>query len=529
MFSSLLLCAGMAIAGGPLVAPGINSSRVVPGQSVTTEAVAQQLSSVKTIYVGQVNGPQGEEFIRSAVSSLNRERQGQYRTAADLGASAVGGLGAAASAATGIVAAGSGIIGAGALANKAEGMVGGGSEKAAERLDGVDRHPDEGFGIVQEDPTTAEKINAAANKVVEHSGVVDSAAKLAGAVGASQVETALSAGKDAARVTAAFFRSGVEGNSRPYKGVHLPITAVSEGRGDATLSAKVRRKVTDKDFVKKEKRPKKDEKGRVVRDENGKIVYITVDVPCIKRTVEVDITSALQLPNGTVIASSSHGGKETDEACGKKRMKEIQTPEALAGPHISRAGTVWGRKIQPQMDTLRLKFNPSGSTALAIDHILQNRHAAGMCLLTEAVQHNDGDAHARYSQAVLLEAWGRYEDALPLYQAAETDDAFSRGRWDNGSGRIEARLGELNRMKVAYGMVAKETAFPYAEACPTVDRSNRDPITKRVDLLSSAGGEPIRRLYEGELVRILASEGKYTKVEQLDGSVGWVKSRRAFK
>ncbi len=530
MLISLVLSSGLSLAGAPLVAPGINSSRVVPGHSVTTEEVAQKLSGVKTIYVGKIQGPQGEEFINSAVASLNRERQGQYRTAADVGASALGGLGAAASAATGIVAAGSGIIGAGLLADKAEGVVSAGSDKAAERLDGVDRHPDEGFGIVKDDPTFAEKVNATATKMADREGLIDNAAKVAGAVGVSQVETALSVGKDAAKVTAAFFRAGVEGNSRPYKGVKLPITAVSTGKGDATLSAKVNRnQLPDKNFVKEEKVPKKDEKGRIVRDDKGNIVYIIKEIPCIKRVVEVDIESALTLPNGTVIATASHSGKEEDEACGKKRMEQIKTPEELAGPHISSAGSVWGAKIQPQMDTLRLKFNPNGSTALAIDHILQNRHGPGMCLLQEALEQDKSDAYASYSQAVLLEAWGRYEDALPLYKAAETNDAFSKGRWDNGSGRIESRLSELKRMEIAYGMVAKETAFPYSESCPTIDRSNREPITKRVELLATAGGEEIRRMYEGELVRVLETEGKWTKVEQLDGSVGWVKAKRAFK
>lgn len=527
---ALLLLTGLSFSKAPVVAPGINSSRVVPGSIASSEEGAQRLAGVKTVYVGDIKGPQGDRFIESAVRSVNRERQGQYRTASDVGASAVGGLGAASGVATGLLAAGSGVVGAKFLADKAEERLEGGSEKAAARLDGVDRHPDEGFGIVQDEPTLSEKVNAGATKLAEREGLIDNAAKVAGAVGAGQVETALSAGKDAAKVTAAFFRRGVEGNSRPYKGVILPIEAVSSGRGDATLSATIKREqLPDKNYTKEVKKPKKDKKGNIVRDKDGKIVYIIKEIPCTKREVNIEVVSRLKLPDGTVVDKASLSATEIDDECGPKRMERIRSPAEMAAPHISSAGTVWGRRIQPQMDTLRLKFKPSDTTGLAIDHILHNRHAAGMCLLQDAVKHDEDDAHAKYGQAVLLEAWGRYEDALPLYTAAETDDEFSKGRWNNGAKRIQARLTELERLEVAYGMTAKPTAFPYAESCPVIDRTGTKAITKRVDLLDGPGGTAIRRLYEGEPVKVVSTEGKFTQVQQLDGTTGWVKGKRAFK
>lgn len=531
MFPALLLSSALSSAlAAPLVAPGINSSRVVPGRSIDTMEVARKLSGVKTITMGTMDGPSGDRFSAAAVASLNRTRQGQYRTAADLGASAVGGFGTAAAAATGLAAAGSGIVGAGLIAKRAEGAMEGGTEKAAARLDGIDRHPSEGFGMVREGPTAGDRIRTGAEKVQARSGALDGAAKVAGAVGVSQVETALSLGKDAAKVTAAFFRAGVAGNSPPYVGVKLPIEAVSDGRGDAAVSAKlVFEQLPDEEYVVEEKRKKRDKDGHVVYDENGEPVWIIVEIPCIKRTVEVDIRSRLARTDGTVIATSVHTATETDDACGPKRMKKIKTAEELGAPHASVAGSVWGPLVQPQMDTIRLKFNPSGSTALGIDHLLHNRHAAGMCLLQDALSANREDAYAEYNQAVILEAWGRYDDALALYTEAETDPAFSKGRWDNGARRAKARLAELERLAVAYDMVAAETAFPYAEACPAIDRSDRVAITKRVQLKATAGGDDLRKLHEGELVRLVAEQGKWAEVEQLDGSTGWVKAKRAFK
>ncbi len=531
MFPLVSLMITGALAAGPVVAPGINSSRVVPGDKVSSEEVAKKLSSVKVIVIGQIDGPHGGLFERSAVASLNNEKQGRYRTAADLGASAVGGLGQAAAAATGIVAAGSGVVGAGIVAKKAEGAVEGGSEKAAARLDGVDRHPAEGFGILpDEGPTTADRIRAGAEKVADRQGALDGAAKLASAVGAAQVETALGLGKDAAKVTAALFRAGVEGNSPRFVGVHLPIEAKTDGQGDASLTAKVNlKKLPDEEYIKKEKKKKRDKNGKVVKDKDGNVVWIVVQIPCTKRTVEVGIKSRLSLPDGDVIAKTSYKATEVDDVCGKKRMQKIKSPEEMASHHVSAAGRVWGKLIQPQMDTMRLKFFPTGATALGIDHILQNRHAAGMCLLKDAQSHDEADAAAHYNQAIAYEAWGIYSDALTHFDVAEKDPAFSKGRWNNGAARIRSRNTELALMKTAYGMVPQPLAFPHAETCPSVDRTDAKPVTKRVDLKDGAGGDDIRRLYEGELLKVLRTEGKWSEVEQLDGSVGWVKTKRAFK
>lgn len=530
MVSLVTILLTTAFAKGPVVAPGVNTSRVVPGQRVSSDEVAAKLSSVKVITMGSVEGPHGGRFKQSAVASINNKRQGQYRTAADVGASAVGGLGQAAAAATGIAAAGSGVLGAGLVANRAEGAIEGGSEKAAARLDGIDRHPAEGFGILPDGPTTADKIRAGAEKVSASSGKLDGAAKIAGAVGASQVETALGLGKDAADVTAAFFRAGVEGNSPRFVGVHLPIQAKKEGAGDATLSAKVKLKqLPDKEYIKKEKRKKRDKNGKVIRDKDGKIVYEIIEIPCIKRTVEINIRSRLALPAGDVIATSAYSSTATDDACGKKRMEKIQTKEQMSGPHVGRAGSAWGALIQPQMDSMRLKFFPTGSTALALDHVLHNRHAAGMCLLQDARSHDTSDAAAQYNTAVVLEAWGVYDDALTLYTTAETHEDFSKGRWNNGTGRIRSRQQELSLLETAYGMVPQQTAFPHADSCPAVDRTDTRPITNRVDLKDGAGGEELRRLYDGEVVKVISTEGKWSEVQQLDGSTGWVKTKRAFK
>ena len=84
-------------------------------------------------------------------------------------------------------------------------------------------------------------------------------------------------------------------------------------------------------------------------------------------------------------------------------------------------------------------------------------------------------------------------------------------------------------LEKAYGMVPQPTAFPHAESCPAVDRTDTQPTTNRVDLKDGAGGEEIRRLYAGESLKVISTEGKWSEVQQLDGSTGWVKTKRAFK
>lgn len=531
-----LLFAQMASAA-PLIAPAINSSRVVPGTKVTDERTAQLIRAVKVIGVSDGKGPQSELFVEGAVEALNDPHQGIYRSVADVSAGLVDGVGAIAGVATGIVSNLTALPGAkfipglnkvGAIAGDAvEGVTG----SVADKLDGVNRHPDEGFGVVQTEPTVQDRIREGAERVAGRENVLDKAASVAGAAGVWQVQEALNAGETAATVTAAFFRAGVAGNSPDYSGVVLPIRAVAGASGEAQLSATT--SVNDlgtEDYKKKVKRKKRDADGNVIKDKDGNPVWETVEVTCTRRTVHVTVSSALRSAGGAEVMSDRLDSKPSDEACGNDRAKELKSASEIAAPIIAGAGRSWGSFVQPQMQTLRLKFNPSGSTALAVDHVMNNRHGAAMCLIQDALKAEPNDAFAKYSEAVLLEAWGRYADAAPLYAAAEAHEAFSKGRWDNGAGRVRAREGDLELLTLAYGMVAKPTAFPYAEACPAIDRSGTVAVLKRGPIGAGAGREDGRRLYEGELLKVLDEvDGKWTKVQQLDGSVGWVMSKRVFK
>jgi hypothetical protein len=522
--------------GAPLIAPAINSSRVVPGSKVTTDEVAGALRKVKVIGVSDVSGPQSERFADAAIAALNDEHQGQYRSAADVSAGVVDGVGTLTSVATGLVSNLAGVPGLSRIPglNKveevAEEAIESGTEKIADKLDGVNRHPAEGFGIVRGGPSTQDRVRAGAEKVVNTENVWDQAASVAGMVGAKKVEDALNLGEGAAKVTAAFFRAGAEGNSPDFVGVHLPIRAVA-GSGDAQLSAKT--SVSDlgtEEFKKKIKRKKKNAKGEVIKDKNGKPVWETVEVDCTRRNVEVKVRSELRIVGGATVMQDLVDIKTSDDACGKDRAKELKSASEIAGPVIAGAGARWGSYVQPQMDTIRLKFNPNGSTALAVDHVMNNRHTAAMCLLQDALTHNPADPFAQYSKAVLLEAWGRYGEAAPLYTAAEADEAFSGGRWDNGARRVTNRKEELRLLEAAYGMVAAPTAFPFADTCPAVDRSGTTAVVKWGQINPEPDRGDGRRLEEGELLRVLGeTDGKWTKVQQLDGSFGWVMAKRVFQ
>jgi len=522
-----------ALAGGPVIAPGINSSRVIPGGKVKSAEMAAKLAGVKTITIGTIDGPYGKRFTDAMYASLSNSKQGQYRTGADVGANAVGGLGQLAAVASGGALSSTGVPGAGLVGNLSERVVGDSTDKVAARLDGIDRHPAEGFGIVQHGPTSGDRIRQTAERVEEASDsntAVKSAAKVASAIGLGQAEAALDLTKDVAKVGAAFFREGVEGNSPPYRGVKLPIAVVREGEADAHVDAKISQKnLPDENFKKKKKKKKRDKNGKVIKDKNGKPIWITVEIQCVRRTTELSVQSTLKKRDGTVIMRSKYNSSAMDEKCGPERMKKIASHNSLARPLAGGAGTKWGGHVQPQMETIRLKFNPSGSTALGLHHILANRHAAGMCLLQEAAVHDAADPYAAYNQAVLLEAFGIYEDARALYQTAQTHPDFQKGRWDEGLKRTNRRIKHMKLLASAYDMVSAEKRFPYAEACPTIDRSDTQRTTKRTALHDSKGGATIRRLHKDEALRVLRQEKKWMEVQQLDGTVGWVHSKDLFE
>ncbi len=532
LFLSLLTFA-TALAGGPVIAPGINSSRVIPGGKVKSIEMAQKLSGVKTVTIGTIQGPYGKRFTDALYFSLRNTKQGQYRTGADLGANAVGGLGQLAATASGGALATTGVPGANLVGNLSERVVGNSTDKVAARLDGIDRHPDEGFGIVQAGPTTGDRIRETANRVeeaTEVNGAVKGAAKIASSVGLGQAEAALDLTKDVAKVGAAFFREGVEGNSSPYRGVHLPISVVDAGEADAKVNATITQKnLPDENFKKKKKKKKRDKNGKVVKDKNGKPIWITVEIQCVRRTVELSVQSELKRTDGTTIMRSKYKSTAQDEQCGKERMKKIASHDALARPMAGGAATKWAGHLLPQMETVRLKFNPSGSTALGLSHMMQNRHAAGMCLLQEAAAHDPTDPYAAYNQAVILEAFGIYAEARDLYQTAQQHPDFQKGRWDEGLKRTNRRIKHMTLLAKAYDMIPQPTQFPHAEQCLTIDRTDTRPIAKRTALHDSKGGTTIRRLQVGEPLRVLSEEKKWKEVQQLDGSVGWVHEKALFE
>ncbi|HCH61438.1 MAG: hypothetical protein CL927_16915 [Deltaproteobacteria bacterium] len=530
----LLVCTlSTALAGGPVIAPGVNSSRVVPGGKVKSMEMATKVAGVKTVSIGTISGPYGKRFTDSLYASLRYTKQGQYKTGADVGAGAMGGLGQLAAVASGGALSSTGIPGAGLAGNLSEKLVGDTTDKVAERLDGIDRHPAEGFGIVRAGPTTGDRIRETAERVEatgDKSTALKGAAKVASAAGFGQAEAALDLTKDVAKVGAAFFREGVEGNSPPYSGVKLPISVVEDGKADAVVNATISQKnLPDKNFKKKKKKKKRDKNGKVIKDKNGKPIWITVEVPCIKRVVELSVQSELKKGDGTVIMRSKYNASAEDEKCGPERMKKIASHNSLARPLAGGAASKWGGHLQPQMETIRLKFNPSGSTALGISHILKNRHAAGMCLLQEAAAHNPADPYAPYNQAVILEAFGVYGEARELYGKAETHPDFQKGRWNDGRARSARRIKHMKLMEKAYDMVSAPTAFPHAESCPEVDRSDTQTTAKRTTLHDSKGGNTIRRLHEGEALRVLSEDKKWKEVQQLDGTVGWVKDKDLFE
>jgi len=515
---------------GPLVAHGINSSRVTPGNQVDSPEVAALVGKVKTVAVGQVSGPNAQAFKNAALTSINNPRQGAYQTGAEMGASVVGGLGKLASVGTKMAAQNVGFVGAGLVGKAGAKAIDGASEAAAERLDGIDRHPAEGFGIIDESSLPSEKTEEKAPSVLPSDAKLQTAANVAGMLGAGQVKSALELGKDIKSVGKAFFREGVAGNSPKFSGVHLPIEGVESSRSDAIITAKVNREQKpDKHFKETRTKKKRDKNGKIVRDKDGKPIIIKYEVDCIKRVIEVTISSKLALSNGAKIMGSKKSGTASDKQCGKERMKKIKSPDALSRPIVRAAGSKWGAHIQPQMDSLRLKFYPTGTTALSVSHMMQNGHAPGMCLLDDALGRNADDHAAQYNKATLLEAYGLYNEALGLYTTANASPDLQKPRWKKGMGRMNTRLNDLKLMEVAYGMTAQATSFPYAESCPEISTDGTIAVTKRAGLHVAEKGDVIRKLHEGELLRIIQDGKKWAHVEQLDGSEGWINRKKAFK
>jgi hypothetical protein len=512
---------------GPLIAYGINSSRVVPGEKVSGTDTIVEISKVKTIGIGTISGPHSKTFINAAVGSINNEKQGRYTTGAESMAGVVAGGGKVAAIAARTAISAQGFLGAGMVGKKTSNVVEKGSEAAAQRMDGFDHDPEEGFAIraasitpVEQTPTTESKLDSKMNTV----------ATVANAVGAKQVSNAIEIGQDMRGVVGAFRRTeNVAAQPKPL-GVKLPIKAIAEGKGDASLSATIKTtQKQDRKFQETRKKKKRDKNGKVIKDKNGKVIWVTYKVDCIERTVVVNVNAKLKSRSGTDIMSSRLNTSAKDKQCGKNRMKKIASKESLSRPIVKVAASRWGRFVQPQMNTQRLKLHPTGTSALGVMYLMDYNPTGGMCILDDAIARDPSDYGANYNKAIILESYGQYKDAAAIFSIAYKSSELDKPRYRGGSGRMLARGKQLQVMEDAYGMVAEPTSFPYAAECPVIDIEGTRPITKRVALTTEPGGVAIRRLFVGERLRTIEDGKKWIKVQQIDGTEGWVKMKKAYK
>ena len=187
-----------------------------------------------------------------------------------------------------------------ALGGVGERVIGDSTDQVAERMDGIDRSPDEGFATEREGPGPGEKIREISERMNDPGdgtmAKVDKAAKVASVLGAGQVETALDAAKDVAKVGAAFFREGVEGNSPFYDSVMQPLSGVKEGASDAQVHATISQTQARRAVH----QGKEEEAGQERRGREGQERQAGHDHrrSCVRRTVEVDVKSQLKKRTG---------------------------------------------------------------------------------------------------------------------------------------------------------------------------------------------------------------------------------------
>ena len=134
-----------------------------------------------------------------------------------------------------------------------------------------------------------------------------------------------------------------------------------------------------------------------------------------------------------------------------------------------------GRPSPARMAAIDSSSIPA-ATALAVEqYAMNNQHAASMCLMQAPP--SSGSASAAY-RTILLEAYGLYTKRPVRPGRADQDSSPASGRRNRPHGE---RLGHMQVMETAYGMVSKEKSFPYAERCPEVDYTDTRLTTRRAN------------------------------------------------
>jgi hypothetical protein len=298
-------------------------------------------------------------------------------------------------------------------------------------------------------------------------------------------------------------------------GLKTDVYRIVTSKPDAILSGTIKTSSKDEETTQKEE--VKDKDGNVVRDSAGKAV--TVEIPCLRRTVTSELRWSLKPPNGEALAGRTVSATRVDEKCQEER-KNVASAATMAKSAVTGMGAAIVAEIKPAWKVLRLPVERGPSVRDIIQMINRSEPERALCYAEQLHKLDPADAEMALARAALKEALGDLKGASEAYADVLTVDAKSRPA-RKGQERVAERQTEIATLERAHKLKWSPKA-PDLNSCPRLPDGRPAILKKDTLLASSPGGKTGQELERGQRVFVVGEEGAVLKVSTVEGQVGFL-------
>lgn len=291
---------------------------------------------------------------------------------------------------------------------------------------------------------------------------------------------------------------------------------VTEG-GDARLSGKV--ELSEKNETYKAKQAKRDGKGNIVKDSNGKTVYVEVD--CARRIVTTDIHWNLVDASSTLLVEKGITRTARDSKCGSKRG-ELASKDELGKNTLNGIGSRIANELAPYWSESRLTFQRDKSIKEVIELNRKDQPQAALCAAREVVKADPYSVEANLALGVLHEGLGFVNEAIPYYKKAASVNNDKESL--DHIRKVESRVKELSTLESVYGLTYTVGEPDYAW-CPKLPDGRPVLVKKDATLWSARDPKVATKVVDvpkGMKLYVIEETPDLLRVVTTDGREGWV-------
>jgi len=312
-------------------------------------------------------------------------------------------------------------------------------------------------------------------------------------------------------------QTGVVPDIEEDTSLRADVFEIVTDQADAKLTGEITADSNVESF--KGKQPKRNSKGKVVKDAKGKTVYVTV--PCKRRTVSAHVKWSLNDRQDQSLASGKISRKSTDSKCGDD-MKNLASTDALLKKAISNLGTRIANAFTPFWTQAKIDFKRSRSIKEVIELHRKQQPQLAVCSARAVIAGDPYNVEGLLALGALHEGMGYIDEAIDYYEKSSSIDNHRLALKNLNS--AQARKVELQTLADAYGL-SEDKGAPDYSACPEIPEGRPMIVKRSTQLWSHRSPDKAKRLADlprGMKIYVLKETPKWVQIHTPDGLKGWL-------